>query len=148
MLATKAATVCSAQFIFKGLWKDEWIQHDFMVWNTREAKSRVLHGQRPLSWWSRRVWLSGVSLLGVSNLILLIGHSIKFPSKYISLCPQINAALKPCQRSVFVQWMTISSETYNWSNGRVSVCGMPSHSGTSTCTSSLRGLLMEHPAGG
>lgn len=39
------------------------------------------------------------------TISLLTGHSIKLPSKYISLCTQINAALKPHQRSIFAQWM-------------------------------------------
>lgn len=36
---------------------------------------------------------------------LLTGHGIKLPSKYISLCTQINVALKPHQRSIFAQRM-------------------------------------------
>lgn len=51
---------------------------------------------------------------GSRPLLLLInlnGHSIKLPSKFMSLYPKVSAALQPPQRSCFVQWARVNVES-------------------------------------
>lgn len=51
----------------------------------------------------------------LSTIILLKGHSIKLPCRFISLYLKISASLRLHQRIFFVQNMTVNAKTHNWS---------------------------------
>ena len=51
----------------------------------------------------------------LTTIILQNIDSIKLPSKYLSLYPRIAATFKPHQRSFFMKWMMVITETYKWS---------------------------------
>lgn len=55
------------------------------------------------------------------TVILLNGNNIKLLSKFVFLDPWISAILRPYQRHLFVHWMIVSIEIYNWSKSRESV---------------------------
>lgn len=42
-------------------------------------------------------------------------HSSKLVSKFVSLDPCANAAVRPQQRRFFVSWMSVSTDTHRWS---------------------------------
>lgn len=65
-------------------------------------------------------------------IILLSGHCIKLPFKYVSLSPQISCAVPgPHQRRFFVEWIAVYEETHDWPKCRDCVSGGLSHTGTS-----------------
>lgn len=49
--------------------------------------------------------------------VLLSGHVVNLPSKYLRLYPQIRAAFNPGQRSFSLLWSATSTEHHNWSKG-------------------------------
>lgn len=52
-------------------------------------------------------------------IILLDRHSVKLPSKYFSLYPQISAVLRRHQRSFFLYWSMVNVEMESGQNAKI-----------------------------
>lgn len=61
-----------------------------------------------------RLWNSEVPEEKYTTVSLHKWHGIKLPSKFILLCLNISAVLRPYQKNLFVQRMVVNMERHTW----------------------------------